>query len=104
MAIILITIWSPPHKGMDMAKLYLKQPRTVPYVTKWRIFNTSGGLDGSKQYHLIYTERGKGEEASIELAKYFLPFMNEIEGLRWQSESLLGVSETYAIAGMKWEK
>jgi len=103
MAIMLMTIWYPPDKSMDMAKLYLKQPRKVPYVTKWRVFNTGGGVDGNKQYHLIYTERGKGEEAGIELAKYFLPFMNEIEGFRSLTESLLGVSETFGIGGMKWE-
>ena len=104
MAIILLTVWYPPNKAIDMAKLYLKQPKKVPYVTKWRIFNTNGGLDGMKQYHLIYTEKGKGEEASIEVQKYFLPIANEIEGFRMQGESLLGVSDSYALAGMKWEK
>ena len=104
MAIMLLTVWYPPNKAMDIAKLYLKQPREVPYVTKWRIFNTMGGLDGNKQYHLIYTERGKVEEAGIELAKYFVPFSTEIEGFRTQTESLLGVSDSYGLVGMKWEK
>ena len=99
MAIMLITVWYPPNKAMDIAKLYLKQPRKVPYVTKWRIFNTNGGLDGLK-----HTEKGKGEEAGIEVQKFFLPIANEIEGFRMQGESLLGVSDSYALAGMKWEK
>jgi hypothetical protein len=86
-----------------MAKWYLKQPRKLPYVTKWRAFNTNGGLDGLKQYHLIYTEKGKSEEASIEIQKYFFPIANQIEGFRITSESLLGVSDSYALAGMKWE-
>ena len=103
MGITLITTWAPPNKAIDMAKLYLKQPRKIPYVTKWRVFNTYGGLDGNKQYHLIYTEKGKVEEAGIELAKYFMPF-TEIEGFRIQTESLMGVSDTYALIGMKWEK
>ena len=102
MAIILLTIWYPLNKAIDMAKLYLKQPREIPFVTKWRVFNTAGGLDGGKQYHLIYTERGKGEEANIEITKYFIPLANEIEGLRFLSENLTGITETYKTIGMKW--
>ena len=98
----MVTVWVPTHKAVDMAKLYLKQPREIPYVTKWRAFNTPGGIHGHKQYHLIYTERGKVEEASLELAKYFLPFTNEIEGFCWQVEHLTGVSDTYKLIGMQW--
>ena len=99
----MITVWVPTNMAIKMAKLYLKQPREIPYVTKWRAFNTTGGIHGHKQYHLIYTEKGKVEEAGIELAKYFMPF-NEIEGFRIQVESLMGVSDTYELFGMKWEK
>ncbi|MFX0142231.1 MAG: hypothetical protein ACFFDN_51810 [Candidatus Hodarchaeota archaeon] len=99
----MVTIWVPNHKGVDMAKLYLKQSRDLPpHVTKWRVFNTPGGLDGAKQYHIIYTERGKLEEAGEEITKYFMPFANEIEGFCWQVESLMGVSDTYKMMGMKW--
>lgn len=98
----MITVWVPPHEVIEMAKLYLKQPREIPFVTKWRAFNTTGGIDGHKQYHLIYTERGKIEEASLELAKYFLPFANKIEGFRWQSESLTGVTDAFKLIGEKW--
>jgi len=103
MGIMLMTVWYPPNKAINMAKLYLKQPRKIPYVTKWRAFNAMAGLDGNKQYHLIYTEKGKVEEAGLELIKYFRPF-SEIEGFRMQSESLLGVSDSYELFGMKWEK
>ena len=65
--IIMVTVLYPPHKSTNIAKLYLKQPREVPYVTKWRVFNALAGKDGVKQYHLIYTERGKGEEAIINI-------------------------------------
>ena len=101
MGIYMLTVWYPPHKASDMAKLYLKQPREIPFVTKWRVFNTTGGLDGVKQYHLIYTERGKAEEAMGELNKYFMPFIN-IEGFRYLVEPLMGVSDGYALLGMKW--
>jgi len=98
----MLTIWYPPNKAIEIGKIYLKQLRKIPYITKWRGFNTTDGLNGVKQYHLIYTERGKGEEAMAELVKYFLPFF-QLEGFLYQSETLMGVSETYNLAGMKWE-
>ena len=100
--LIMITTLCPPHKAIDLAKLYLKQPREIPYVTKWRVFNTLAGKDGMKAYHLIYTERGKGDEVTIELNKYFFPF-TQIEGFTMQAEVLMGVSDSYKAAGMKWE-
>ena len=102
MGIIMLTVWVPPHKAPEMAKLYMKQSRETPFITKWRVFNTSGGLDGMKAYHLIYTERGKTDEAMGELMKYFMPFLN-IEGFRYLAEPLMGVSDSYALMGMKWE-
>ena len=102
MGIYMITLWYPPDKGADIAKIILKQPREIPYVTKWRVFNTAGGLEGLKAYHLIYTERGKAEEAMGEITKYFMPFLN-VEGFRYLFEPLMGVSDSYAMLGMKWE-
>lgn len=73
------------------------------YLTnKWRVFNNyAGGLKGGKQYHLIYTERGKMEEAGGELNKFFIPFLN-IEGFRILFEPVMGVSDSMALLGMKW--
>jgi len=100
--IIMITIHYPNHKSIEVAKLYLKQPREIPYVKKWRIFNTYAGNDGMKQYHLIYTDKEKAEEAFMEIGKYFIPFY-QIEGYRIQIETLIGVSDGYKLIGMKWE-
>ena len=102
MGIIMFTVWFPPDKNADIARLYLKAPRKIPHVKKWRVFNTSGGVDGMKQYHLIYTDRGEMEEATTEIMKYFVPFLN-IEGFRYHSEMLLGVSDSYELIGMKWD-
>ncbi|NHJ24190.1 MAG: hypothetical protein EAX89_06425 [Candidatus Lokiarchaeota archaeon] len=102
MGLYMMTVWYPPDKAPEMAKLYLKQPRKLPSITKWRVFNTAGGLNGMKQYHLVYTEKGKMEEASAELIKYFTPFIN-IEGFRYAVEPLMGVSDSYKLLGMKWE-
>ena len=102
MGIYMITVWYPPDKTPDIAKLYLKQPREIPFVSKWRVFNTAGGTKGMKQYHLIYSERGKMEEAMGPLNKYFMPFLN-IEGFKYLVEPLMGVSDSYDALGMKWE-
>lgn len=101
--LIMITAWYPPHKAIEIGKIYLKQPRKIPYITKWRAFNAAGGLNGFKQYHLIYTEKGKGEEAILELDKYFLPFL-QVEGFNLLIEPLVGVSDSFKAAGMTWEK
>lgn len=101
MAIFMVTVWYPMHKATDVAKTYLKQPREIPFVTKWRAFNTTGGKDGFKQYHVIYTERGKAEEAGLEVFKYFSAFMN-IEGFNLLVETLTGVSDSFKLIGMNW--
>lgn len=98
----MITTWYPLHKATDIAKIYLKQSRDIPYVTKWRAFNCGAGIDGMKQYHLIYTEKGKLEEALLELNRYFFP-LSQIEGFSIMSETLLGVTDSYKIAGLEWK-
>jgi len=98
----MITVFYPNHKSIEVAKLYLKQPREIQYVKKWRIFNTYAGNDGLKQYHLIYTEKEKAEDAFMAISKYFMPF-HQIEGYHIQIESLIGVSDGYNLIGMKWE-
>jgi len=65
----MVTIHYPSHKSNEMAKLYLKQPREIPYVKKWRVFNTYAGKDGMKGYHLIYTEKDKAEDAFMGIGK-----------------------------------
>ncbi|MFX0036606.1 MAG: hypothetical protein ACFE9I_13320 [Candidatus Hermodarchaeota archaeon] len=98
----MVTIYYPTHKATEIAKLYLKQPRDLPpHVTKWRAFNTSAGKDGMKQYHIIYTERGKAEEAGLEIFKYFMPF-SSIEGYNIQVESVMGVTDSFKLMGMQW--
>ena len=103
MGVLMITTWYPPKKSADVAKIYLKQPRELPYVTKWRVFNCAAGKDGMKQYHLVYTERGKLEEATLELNKYFMPLL-QIEGFSILHEPLIGIQDSYSLIGMKWEQ
>ena len=101
MGVYMVTLWYAPHKATDVAKIFLKKPREIPFVTKWRAFSTPGGEKGVKQYHLIYTERGKAEEAMVELTKYFMPFL-AIESFRYTMEGLMGVSDSMKMLGMEW--
>jgi hypothetical protein len=55
-----------------------------------------------KQYNIIYTERGKLEEALGEISKYYSVFI-DIEGFFTKTETLMGVSEIYELAGLKWK-
>ena len=100
--IFMVTMWFPPDKAIDVAKTFLKLPKKVPYIKKWRAFTTTGGNDGNKTYHLIYTERGKGEEAILEINKYLTP-LSAIEGYRAQAEILIGTTDAYKSMGLKWE-
>ena len=102
MGVFMITLWYPPHKAAEMGKIFLKQPRELPFISKWRIFNTHGGINGMKQYHLIYTDRGKLEEAIANINKYFMPPLLNIEGLKIELEVLTGVSDSFKMLGMEW--
>jgi hypothetical protein len=102
MGVMMVTVWYPPHKSADIAKIYLKQPRDIPFVTKWRVFNATDGKNGMKQYHLLYTERGKLEEAQIEVSKYFLPVI-QIEDVFMKVEGLIGVRDSYEMIGLEWK-
>jgi hypothetical protein len=99
--IFLLTVWIPPNKALDTAKIYLEQPREIPHIRKWQVFNTTGGRDGNKQYHLIMTERGKGDEGLQALVKYMLP-ISDVEGVRTQIEVLMGVTDSYKLFEMDW--
>lgn len=99
--IFLLTVWIPPNKALDVAKIYLEQPREIPHIKRWQVFNTTGGQDGNKQYHIIMTERGKGDEGLQTLVKYMVP-ITDVEGVRTQIEVLMGVTDSYKIFEMEW--
>ena len=99
--IFLLTVWIPPNKALETAKIYLEQPREIPNIKKWNVFNTTGGEAGNKQYHLIMTERGKGDEGLQSVFKYIIPITN-VEGVRTQIETLMGVTDSYNMFGMDW--
>ena len=101
--IFMLTVWYPPTQSTAVAGIYMERPREIPFIRKWQVFNTSGGKKGNKQYHLIMSERGEGQQALIEINKYMLPLANEIKGLRTKIEVLMGVTDSMKLVGMDWE-
>jgi hypothetical protein len=100
--IFLLTVWIPPNKAMETAKIYLEQAREIPHIRKWQVFNTTGGTHGNKQYHLIMTERGEGDEGLQAVMKYMIP-VTDVDGVRTQVEVLMGVTDSYKMFGMEWD-
>ncbi|MFX0174455.1 MAG: hypothetical protein ACFE9L_21460 [Candidatus Hodarchaeota archaeon] len=100
--IFLLTVWIPPDKALETAKIYLEQPRVIPHIRKLNVFNTTGGEDGNKQYHLIMTERGKDDEGLQSIFKFMIPITN-VEGVCIQIEVLMGVTDSYKLFGMDWD-
>ena len=94
--IFMLTIWIPPNKakeGWELAMKGIAKAKGLPkFITKWKIFGTTGGLDGYKMYELIYTEKGKSDEAFVEIQKAMRP-MDEVEGIRFKIEPLMGMKD-----------
>ncbi|MHA1984097.1 MAG: hypothetical protein ACW967_07060 [Candidatus Hodarchaeales archaeon] len=102
--IFMLTVWYPPEKVMEVTNLYNEQPREIPYIKKWEVFNASGGTKGYKQYHLVKSERGKGEEAMSEILKYISPLQTKIEGFRTHLEVVMGLQDSLKLMpGMDWK-
>jgi hypothetical protein len=98
--IFLLTVWYPPNKSIELGKKLLKALKMPPFIKKWQVFSATGGVDGLKAYHLIMSERGKGDEALIEITKTLVPFW-EIEGYKYNIEVLMGVQDAFKVVGLQ---
>jgi hypothetical protein len=67
-------------------------------IKKWQTFTSADGENGIKGINIIFTEKGKGDEALVEISKLIFPFW-EIEGYRWKLEPLYGVSDSLKVLG-----
>ncbi|MGD9032357.1 MAG: hypothetical protein PVJ69_11530 [Desulfobacteraceae bacterium] len=67
-------------------------------IKKWQTFTCSDGEIGIKGYNIIYAEKGKGDEALMEISKLMFPF-SEIEGASWKIEPVMGISDSLKILG-----
>ena len=64
-------------------------------IKKWQTY-TCYGEEGSKGYNLIFTEKGKVDEAFIEINKIMFPFL-QIEGSTWKLEPLSRITEAFEL-------
>ena len=97
--IIMITQWYPLNKANQMAEKFLqatKNPLPI-YIKKWQTFNVVEG-DKNKVYNRIMVEKGKGDEAQIDIGKILNPF-SEVEGYSMKSEIVLGARDSFKIIG-----
>lgn len=96
--IFMLTVWSPPNTAKEVLnKLAKATEKGFPKsIKKWLIYTTADGLNGSKGYELIFTEKGQADEALIAIHKILAPFA-DIEGYRYKIEPLLGMKDTAKI-------
>lgn len=94
------TQWIPHNKTEQWAKIFLKVTKNPlpPSIRKWQSFSSSDGENGIKGYNLIFSEKGKADEAVVEITRMIVPFW-EIEGYRWKLEPLLGISDSLKALG-----
>jgi len=95
--IFLLTVFYPSHKVMEMANKF-KLEKAPDIFKRWQIFSAAGDKNGMKAYHLIMSERGKGDEAVLYIQKSLVPFF-EIEGYEFSLEILMGLKDSFALIG-----
>ena len=98
--IFLGTQWIPHNKTEQWSEIFAKvASNPLPScIKKWQTFSSADGSDGIKGINIIYTEKGKGDEALIEITRTIMPFW-EIEGYRWKLEPIIGVSDSMKALG-----
>jgi hypothetical protein len=95
----MITQWYPLSKANIAAEKFLEAIKTpLPsYIKKWHTFSVVEG-EKNKTYNLIMVEKGKGDEAQIDIGRILNPF-SEIEGYSMKTEIVLGARDSFKILG-----
>ena len=95
--ILMGTYTMPNDKTEEWKKCILDLVANPPTagIKKWRTFSCSDEF-GYKGYNLIYTEKGKEDEALLEIAKTMFPF-TQIEGTSWKLEPLMSVTDSMKL-------
>ncbi len=72
--ILMLTLFYPAEmqKKIMETSAGLKPPA---YVKKWQIYGATDGPQGYKAIHIVYIEKGKADEALVDIPKLFLPTM-----------------------------
>lgn len=90
------TFTLPGNKTDEWTKCSIEMASTpLPScLKKWQIFSCSDGNGCFKGYNLIYAEKGKGDEALIEINRLMLPFC-KIESSTWKLEPLMSARDVF---------
>ena len=96
------TQWIPHNKTEQWSMIFMEaRKKPLPScIKKWQTFSSADGENGIKGINIIYTERGQGDEALVEITKMIMPFW-EIEGYRWKLEPIIGVSDSMKVLEKK---
>lgn len=97
--IIMVTQWYPLNKGNLVAEKFLQALKNpLPsYIKKWQTFSIIEG-EKNKVYNLIMVEKGKADEAQIDIGKILNTF-SEVEGYSMKLEIVLGARDSFKILG-----
>ena len=75
--ILNIILWYPSSKAKEVLSEVSKLPKPPNFVKKWQFLQTAEGKDGIKHYNIIYIEKGKGDEAIIDISKMLWPILDK---------------------------
>lgn len=81
---------------MNCMNDYAKNPVTEG-IKKWQTFTGSDEF-GYIGYNLIFTEKGKSDEAMMAVSKTMLPF-TQIEGASWTIEPVMSAKASLKLLG-----
>lgn len=101
MVLIMVTAWFPPNKSPEVARKHLEIAQKFPRAPfeKRLMGGTTADRNGIKDIMIIEVEKGKYEEALNLTARRLLEYF-DIEGYRYEVETLLTLEEGMALLGL----
>jgi len=94
--ILMVTLWYPSHLTAKLGEIVPKMPKIPDYIKKWKIYQTPAGKNGFKQYHLMFIEKGKGDDALVDVGKILRPFWEQ-EGVDLTIEPVYGQKDSFKV-------
>jgi len=103
MVLIMVTLWYPPDKGIEVGKKYLGVMQKFPLESFEKPLvpvGVSPSKDGIKGISITEVEKGKYEETLNLVARRMVEF-HGIEGFRYEIKTLLTGEEAMPLIGLK---
>ncbi|UCC21215.1 MAG: hypothetical protein JSV62_08045 [Promethearchaeota archaeon] len=95
----MVTQWTPYNKTDEWFKVFQEVRGKFPsYIKKWQTFAVVDEERGIKGYNIIMVEKGKGDDAMIDIANILVPFW-KIEGFSMKIEVLTGMRDAIKSLG-----